>query len=143
MVGCTADAASRTAITLKQRHQATINAGNSGGPLFDGHGEVIGVNTFAASSSGAQNQNGAIAIDRAWSVLPDLRKGEDLGYVGWNLENVPELNNDLYVLGVDATSPADKGRLLFLDRIDELDAPSWRTFPTFATSSAPSPPGTA
>jgi S1-C subfamily serine protease len=103
------------------QHQAPINPGNSGGPLFNDFGEVIGVNTFAAVSSGAQNQNGAIAIDRARSLLPALRRGEDRGYVGWDLQNVESLNNDLYVLGVDANSPADRAHFLFADRVDKLD----------------------
>lgn len=111
------------------QHQAPINAGNSGGPLFNDRGEVIGVNTFAAAASGAQNQNGAIAMDCARSVLPALKRGEDQGYVGWSLENVPELNNDLYVLGVDANSPADKARVFFLDRIDELDGTAVQNVP--------------
>jgi S1-C subfamily serine protease len=103
------------------QHQAPINAGNSGGPLFNDHGEVIGVNTFAAVSSGAQNQNGAIAIDRARSLLPALRRGQDRGYVGWSLQNVASLNNDLYVTAVDANSPADRAHFLFADRIDKID----------------------
>jgi putative serine protease PepD len=104
------------------QHQAPISPGNSGGPLFNDQGQVIGINTLAATSeSGSQNQNGAIAIDRAKSLMPKLKNGEDQGYVGWTLQNVADLNNDLYVLGVDSNSPADKANMLFGDRVDEID----------------------
>jgi S1-C subfamily serine protease len=101
------------------QHQAPISPGNSGGPLFDDQGEVIGINTVSGSSeSGRQNQNGAIAIDRARSLLPDLQRGRHSGYVGWSLEDV---DGALYVSGVDANSPADREGMLLGDRIDELD----------------------
>jgi len=103
------------------QHQAPINAGNSGGPLFNDHGEVIGINTFAAASSESQNQNGAIAINRVKGILRRLERNEDQGYVGWSLEKESNLNDKLYVIGVDANSPADKAGMLFADRVDELD----------------------
>jgi S1-C subfamily serine protease len=103
------------------QHDASINAGNSGGPLFDDHGQVVGINTFSASSSNSQNQNGAIAIDRIRTLLPALERGEDRGYAGWNIETIESLNNKLYVIGVDANSPADKAGMLFGDRIDKID----------------------
>ena len=102
------------------QHQAPINAGNSGGPLFNQRGQVIGVNTVTTGSE-SQNQNGAIAVDRAKSIMGGLEQGEDQGYVGWNLTPIESLNNDLYVIGVEANSPAEKGRMLFGDRVDELD----------------------
>ena len=103
------------------QHQAPISPGNSGGPLFNDTGQVIGINTLAATSeSGAQNQNGAIAIDRAKSLLPSLEQGEDKAYVGWSIQNISDLDG-LYVISVEANSPADKGRMLFGDRIDKID----------------------
>ena len=102
------------------QHQAPINAGNSGGPLFNNRGKVIGINTVSTGSD-SQNQNGAIAIDRAKSIMADLENGQDQGYVGWNLTPIADLNNDLYVISVEANSPADKANMLFGDRVDELD----------------------
>ena len=43
---------------------APITGGNSGGPLFNNRGEVIGVNTAAYSGMLAQNINFAVRIDR-------------------------------------------------------------------------------
>lgn len=40
------------------QHDASITAGNSGGPLINDHGEVIGINTWAISDS--QNLNFAV-----------------------------------------------------------------------------------
>jgi S1-C subfamily serine protease len=112
------------------QHQAPISPGNSGGPLFNDRGQVIGINTLAATAeSGSQNQNGAIAIDRAKSLIPSLKKGEDSGYVGWTLQNIEDLNNDLYVLGVDANSPAERADMLFGDRVDKLDNTAVETIP--------------
>lgn len=56
-----------------------INSGNSGGPLVNAAGEVIGVNTVVirASENGApvENIGFAIAIDAVKTILPNLRTG--------------------------------------------------------------------
>jgi S1-C subfamily serine protease len=54
---------------------AAINPGNSGGPLLNSNGEVIGINTMIASSSGGSVGVGfAIPINTAKAILGDLVK---------------------------------------------------------------------
>ena len=62
---------------------AAINSGNSGGPLFNAKGEVVGINTAkysGTSSSGAtiEGIGFAIPIDDVVSIILDL---QDKGYV--------------------------------------------------------------
>lgn len=55
---------------------ASISSGNSGGPLVNAAGQVIGINTaVAASSQGttAENIGFAISIDKAMTVVEQLR----------------------------------------------------------------------
>ena len=52
------------------QHTAPLNPGNSGGPLLDGHGRVIGVNTAIISNS--QGLGFAIAVETAGWVLGQL-----------------------------------------------------------------------
>lgn len=52
---------------------AAINTGNSGGPLLDSSGRVIGVNTAIFSPTGASAGVGfAVPVDTVRRVLPDL-----------------------------------------------------------------------
>ena len=55
---------------------AAINFGNSGGPLLDAHGRVIGINTAIADPTQAQNIGFAIPISRAKPIIADLRGSE-------------------------------------------------------------------
>jgi S1-C subfamily serine protease len=55
---------------------AAISSGNSGGPLVNAHGEVVGINTAVAASGDtttAENIGFAISIDKAKQVLEHLR----------------------------------------------------------------------
>jgi 2-alkenal reductase len=54
---------------------AAIYPGNSGGPLLDSSGRLIGVNTVAYSIAGSGNALGfAIPVDIVKSIMPDLIK---------------------------------------------------------------------
>ncbi len=67
---------------------AAINFGNSGGPLINARGEVIGIN--AAISSRASNIGFAVPINGATGILPQLRaRGRvSRGYMGVTLRDL-------------------------------------------------------
>ena len=73
---------------------ASINMGNSGGPLVNIRGEVIGINTAIFSQSGGSVGVGfAIPINRAKEILEQLMsKGKvDRGFLGVNIKDVDEV----------------------------------------------------
>jgi serine protease Do len=67
---------------------AAINRGNSGGPLVNLRGEVIGIAT--AMNWGAENIGFAVPVDTLKTVLPQLRDSGRVsrGYLGINIQNV-------------------------------------------------------
>jgi len=73
---------------------ASINRGNSGGPLVNIHGEVIGINTLIYSQSGGSVGVGfAIPINRAKAILETLKtKGKvERGFLGVKIEKVDDV----------------------------------------------------
>jgi S1-C subfamily serine protease len=59
---------------------AAINEGNSGGPLLDSQGNVIGINTAIFAPSGGNIGIGfAMPINRAKAMLDDFRAGKSFG----------------------------------------------------------------
>jgi len=70
---------------------AAINIGNSGGPLCDINGKVIGINVAMFSQGGANTGiNFAIPVNSAKRVLEQLMKGKDViyGWIGIGLQEV-------------------------------------------------------
>src|SRR5437773_10698982 len=109
---------------------AAINFGNSGGPLINSRGEVIGIN--AAISSRASSIGFAVPINGATAVLPQLRaRGRvSRGYIGVALRDVdPDLQRSLnltvahgaLVQDITQGSPGDRAGLRAYDVIVSLD----------------------
>ena len=72
---------------------AAINMGNSGGPMFDLNGNVIGINSALISPTGASVGIGlAIPAEAAKPVIDALMKGQrpSRGYLGASLQPVDE-----------------------------------------------------
>ena len=113
---------------------AAINSGNSGGPLFNARGEVIGINTAKYSgttSSGASIEgiSFAIPMDDVIGMLEDLRdygyiKGASMGvYVSdVDAESADKYNLPMgvYIQDIIAGSASEKAGLRAKDIITEL-----------------------
>lgn len=72
---------------------ASINRGNSGGPLFDMRGNVIGINNAIFSPSGGSVGIGfAIPAEIAAPIVEQLRSGREIqrGYLGVRLQPLDE-----------------------------------------------------
>ena len=109
---------------------AAINFGNSGGPLINARGEVIGIN--AAISSRASSIGFAVPINGARAVLPQLRARGHVsrGFMGIVLKDVdPDLDRSLnlrvsrgaLIQDVNGDSPASRAGLRTYDVIVGLD----------------------
>ena len=72
---------------------ASINSGNSGGPMFDLQGNVVGINTALISPTGGNVGIGfAIPAEQVRPVVEALRRGQRVqrGYIGVGLQNIDE-----------------------------------------------------
>jgi 2-alkenal reductase len=97
---------------------AAVNPGNSGGPLLDSSGRLIGVNTAILSESGSSAGIGfAIPVDLVARVVPDIiRHGRaprpGLGIVAADERVAAQLGvPGVVVLGVARGSPAERAGL--------------------------------
>jgi serine protease Do len=109
---------------------AAINFGNSGGPLINGRGDVIGINS--AISRQASSIGFAVPINQAKLILPQLmEKGHvSRGYMGVVLRDVdPDLQESLklprtsgaLVEDVLAESPGERAGVKAYDLIVSVD----------------------
>jgi serine protease Do len=109
---------------------AAINLGNSGGPLINARGQVIGIN--AAISSKASNIGFAVPINQAIAVVPQLKANGHVsrGFIGVTLTDVtPSLQRALglavsrgaLVQDVSPSSPAERAGLRPYDVIVDVD----------------------
>ncbi len=115
---------------------AAINFGNSGGALLDDKGQVIGINSAKAASSGAERMGYAIPINEAKPILEELmnrvprekvESGEQ-GSLGIRAQNVSaqaqflyDIPSGAYVTEVQAGSAADLAGIEPGDIITEWD----------------------
>jgi len=88
---------------------AAINQGNSGGPMFDLNGNVVGINTAIYSPSGGNVGIGfAIPAEEAKPVVLQLMKGERIhrGYLGVQIQPMS------YDIAQGLRLPKDRGEIV-------------------------------
>ena len=116
---------------------AAINAGNSGGPLVNSLGEVIGMNTFIFSGSAGEGTSiglgFAIPIDRIKKIVTDLRQYGSVDRSFWTGISVINLRPHLarylgipidqgvIVAAVQKNSPAERAHIQVGDIILKIN----------------------
>lgn len=97
---------------------AAINEGNSGGPLFNLDGQVVGINTYIIQ--GANTVGFAIPMDAVARSLEDLKSGRSIarGYLGVKLaQSEPHKGTGALITEVEDGTPAAAAGLLAADRV--------------------------
>ncbi len=110
---------------------AAVNSGNSGGPVYDQKGQVIGIVTAKYSNTGVEGLGFAVPINDAVAIADDLiNKGYVSGkaYMGIQADTLPasvsqyySLPAGAYVVSVEPSSCADKAGLEAGDIITAMD----------------------
>jgi serine protease Do len=120
---------------------ASINHGNSGGPLFDLNGDVIGINTAILGQAGSIGIGFAIPSNSASLVVDQLLKyGETKrGWLGVRIQEVTkeiaeveglDIPEGALVASVSENSPAEKSGIEPGDIILEFDSQKIETMRT-------------
>ena len=109
---------------------ASINTGNSGGPLINSKGEVIGINTVKITS--AEGIGFAVPINVVRPIIKKLSEDDNfseayLGLYAYDSEILPYVGSKssdipgIYVASIVNGSPADKADILVGDIITKVD----------------------
>ena len=109
---------------------ATINNGNSGGPLINDNGELLGINTVKIS--GVDGIGFSIPINIIKPLLELLEKDGNipesyLGIYAFDKEVIPYLKSDLkfdkgiYVVSIDNQESLSGGNIMVGDIIEKVD----------------------
>ena len=107
---------------------AAINLGNSGGPLLNLKGEVVGINTMIRADG--QNIGFAVPVNKVKRVLPDLRSGKPVkrGFLGvtpqeldHNFQESLGVKEGVVVGDLTSGQAADKAGLKRLDVVTAVD----------------------
>ena len=132
------DGATKETLTDMIQTDAAINSGNSGGPLVNAQGQVVGVNTAVASE--AQGIGFAIPISSVKGILKSIAEGKtpNRAYLGANYISVNPQVQKAYNLNVSkgaliknrngksiiSGSPAQKAGLkdgYIITKIDDIE----------------------
>lgn len=113
---------------------AAINQGNSGGPLINIYGEVIGINTWIVSSSGGSQGLGfSIPINNLKNAIEDFIRSGKIKY-GWLGVQLLEINAEFkeslevkdlegaFISNIFLDSPGDKGGIKPGDFVTEINS---------------------
>ncbi len=101
-------------------HDATIRPGNSGGPLVNNKGQVVGIN-YASGQAGPYY---AIAPTEAKSIIDQMKAGKDVNSIGINGVAIADDKAQIYgiwVRSVKSGSPADKTGVKAGDIITQVE----------------------
>lgn len=133
---------------------APVNPGNSGGPLIDINGRVVGINTAIATTNARyQGHSFAIPINLAKRVASDIIKYGKFrrGFLGIQIKLVDAVTakaagldkpKGVWVESVNKESPADKAGIQYGDIILTVDGKEVNTPQALQTTIASKHPGT-
>ena len=117
---------------------AAINSGNSGGPLCNANGEVIGITSLKLVSESVEGMGFAIPIEVALNYAEKIISGEKITqpYLGISMVNVVDayyypqyyniikennISNGVIIVDIEKNSPADKAGLQSKDIIVKIN----------------------
>ncbi|MGH9001343.1 MAG: S1C family serine protease [Acidimicrobiia bacterium] len=106
---------------------ASISSGNSGGPLVNAAGEVIGINTAVATGgrgSSAENIGFAIPIDKALPIVDRLRRGgpaPEAAFLGVSSASPTDGSRGATIVSVEPGSAADEAGIRPGDLLTHVD----------------------
>lgn len=120
-------------IMLVLQTDAAINSGNSGGPLCNSNGQVIGITNMKLVTSGVEGMGFAIPIEEAVSYADQIINGDDVSrpYIGISMVDASiesyarqygvSATDGVLIGSVEKNSPADVAGLVSADIIVGLN----------------------